>query len=151
MIFKLTREQFLNSTIDEVWNFASSPYNLKKITPDYMDFSINSKDLAKKIYPGMIISYNVAPIFNINMTWVAEITHVVDKHFFVDEQRIGPYIMWHHEHFFETHKNGVIMRDVVTYKLPFGFIGVFMHWLFIKNKLNSIFDYRFEIMDKMFN
>jgi ligand-binding SRPBCC domain-containing protein len=151
MIYQLKREQFLNAGLDKVWDFASSPYNLKKITPDYMDFSIKSPDLPQKIYPGMIISYSVAPLFKIKMTWVAEITHVVEKKFFVDEQRVGPYIMWHHEHFFEAHKNGVIMRDVITYKLPFGFIGVFIHWLFVKKKLNSIFDYRFQTMNKIFN
>ena len=150
MIFTLKREQFVNASLDEVWDFASSPHNLKRITPDHMGFSITSSDLSPKIYPGMIISYNVAPILKIKMKWVSEITQVVEKKYFVDEQRHGPYAMWHHQHFFEPHKNGVMMKDVITYKLPLGFIGNFVHWLFVKKKLNSIFDYRFQEMNKIF-
>jgi len=151
MIYRITRTQLLHANIDEVWEFASSPSNLKKITPDYMNFNIISPDLPKKIYPGMIINYIVSPILKINITWVAEITHIVEKKFFVDEQRIGPYKMWHHEHFFEIQENGVLMKDIITYQLPFGFIGDLMHALFIKRQLNNIFDYRFKLMNQIFN
>ena len=151
MIYQLKREQLLKASIEELWDFASSPYNLKQITPDYMNFSITSIDLSSKIYPGMLISYTVSPILKINMRWFAEITHVIDKKFFIDEQRVGPYKIWHHEHFFEPHQNGVMMRDIVTYQLPFGFVGDLAHWLFIKRQLNNIFDYRFKEMDKLFN
>ena len=63
MIYRITRTQLLHANIDEVWEFASSPSNLKKITPDYMNFNIISPDLPKKIYPGMIINYIVSPIY----------------------------------------------------------------------------------------
>ncbi len=151
MIYTLIREQLLHANIDDVWEFTSSPYNLKKITPEYMNFHIISSNLSKYIYPGMIINYTVSPILKINISWVAEITHVVEKKFFVDEQIIGPYTMWHHEHFFEITENGVLMKDIVTYKLPFGFIGDLMHRCFIKRQLNSIFDYRFKLMNQIFN
>ena len=151
MIYQIKTEQLLHASIDEVWEFASSPHNLKKITPKYMDFSIISEDLPNKIYPGMLISYMVAPIMKIKMLWVAEITQVVEKKFFIDEQRVGPYQIWHHEHFFEIQKNGVLMKDIVTYKLPFGFIGAFVNWIFIKRQLKSIFEYRFQAMNQIFN
>jgi ligand-binding SRPBCC domain-containing protein len=116
-----------------------------------MNFNITSKDLPKKMYPGMLISYTVTPVLGIPMSWLTEITHVEDKKFFIDEQRYGPYSMWHHEHFIEPHKDGVLMRDIITYKLPLGILGQFAHWLFVKRQLNSIFKYRFHKMEEIFN
>ena len=149
--FQFRREQFIQTDIESIWDFASSPKNLKEITPDYMSFDITAKGLPEKMYPGMIISYKVSPLFNIKMNWVTEITHVKDYHFFVDEQRLGPYKMWHHQHFFEKKDNGVMMIDIVTYIPPFGFLGDIANSLFIKKQLNNIFDYRFKIMDQKFN
>tara|TARA_Y100001968_G_C19336384_1_gene707109 strand:+ start:693 stop:1151 length:459 start_codon:yes stop_codon:yes gene_type:complete len=151
MIFQLKREQILHANIDEVWEFASSPENLPKITPKYMNFTITSKKLPKKMYQGMLIMYKVSPVLGIPTTWLAEITQIEEKKFFIDEQKIGPYSLWHHQHFFEPCEGGVIMKDIVTYKLPFGLFGRFLHWLFIKRKLNNIFNYRFQKMDKIFN
>ena len=102
--FQFKREQIINSNIDTIWDFVSSPKNLKDITPDYMLFQITSDNLNQKMYPGMIITYKVAPILNIKIDWMTEITHVRDKKFFIDEQRMGPYKMWHHQHIFENVK-----------------------------------------------
>ena len=151
MIHQLKTEQFLNSNIDHVWDFVSSPKNLKKITPPYMGFDITSTNLPDKMYAGMIITYKVSPIFSIPTTWVTEITHVSEKKFFIDEQRIGPYTMWHHQHFFKKHNNGVLMNDIITYKAPFGPLGVIANHLFISKKLKSIFDYRYKTLNKIFN
>ena len=151
MIYQLKREQFLRSNIDDVWDFASSPRNLKKITPKEMDFNITSNPLPDKMYPGMIITYKVSPILNIRTTWVTEITQIEEKKYFVDEQRVGPYEMWHHQHFFEKLKDGVMMRDIITYKLPFHVLGSVVHSLFVKRKLESIFDFRFKKMDEIFH
>ncbi len=82
-------EQKVNASLNEVWDFISSPTNLKEITPDYMGFDITSKNLPEKMYPGMIISYKVKPVAGIKTTWVTEITQVKDKNYFVDEQRVG--------------------------------------------------------------
>ena len=113
-------------SIDEVWDFISSPVNLKEITPDYMGFDIVTEDIPKRMYEGMIIGYKVSPIAGIKTKWLTEITHVVDKKYFVDEQRIGPYKMWHHQHFIEPlPEGGVLMTDIVTYQPPFGFFGGF--------------------------
>ena len=149
--FQFNREQFIRTDLETIWDFASSPKNLKEITPDYMLFDITSKNLPEKMYPGMIISYKVSPLFNIKMNWVTEITHIKDYHFFVDEQRLGPYKMWHHQHHFEKKDNGILMTDIVTYIPPFGFLGNIANSLFIKKQLNNIFDHRYKIMDKKFN
>ena len=151
MFHQIRKEQFLKANIDDVWKFISSPENLKLITPKYMNFIITSKNIVKKMYPGMIISYTVSPIFKFNLNWVAEITHMEENKFFVDEQRIGPYKMWHHQHIFMQHKNGVLMTDIVSYQLPLGFIGRIINAMFIKQRLDSIFNYRFRELEKIFN
>ena len=99
--FQFTSVQYLNSDIKSVWKFACSPKNLKKFTPDYMLFNITS-EIKDKMYPGMIISYQVAPILKSKLNWVTEITHVIENKFFVYEHRIGPYALWHHQNLFEV-------------------------------------------------
>ncbi|NNK90772.1 MAG: SRPBCC family protein [Saprospiraceae bacterium] len=148
--YQLNEKQFVPATIDEVWDFISSPANLKEITPDYMGFDITSKDLPEKMYPGMIISYKVSPLLGIKMTWVTEITQVRDKEFFIDEQRVGPYSMWHHQHHIKPVEGGVMMTDIVTYQPPLGPLGAIANRLLIRKQLKEIFDYRRMAMDKRF-
>lgn len=148
--YQLHKTQKIPATIDQVWDFISSPANLKKITPEYMGFNITSKMLTEKMYPGMIISYKVSPVLGIKMTWVTEITQVKDKEYFVDEQRVGPYSMWHHEHKIEPIEGGVLMTDIVSYKPPFGILGSIANHILIKKQLQEIFDYRTVAMEKMF-
>ena len=148
--FQFSSVQYLNSDIKSVWEFASSPKNLKQITPDYMLFNITSEN-QDKMYPGMIISYQVAPILKLKLNWVTEITHVIENNFFVDEQKIGPYALWHHQHLFEVVDKRVKMTDILTYKLPFGFIGRLANTLFIEKQIKSIFEYRRIKMHQLFN
>jgi ligand-binding SRPBCC domain-containing protein len=148
--YQLHKTQKIPATIDQVWDFISSPANLKKITPEYMGFNITSKLLSEKMYPGMIISYKVSPVLGIKMTWVTEITQVKEKEYFVDEQRVGPYSMWHHEHKIEPIEGGVLMTDIVSYQPPFGFLGSIANSILIKKQLKEIFDYRVTAVEKMF-
>ena len=140
-IFKLKYSQKLPISLNEAWDFLSSPNNLELITPKSMDFNITDWD-RKKAYPAQIIQYTVKPILGIKINWVTEITHVRGKEYFVDEQRFGPYTFWHHKHFIKEIEGGVIMEDVIHYKPPFGLLGVLLNFLFINSKLNSIFKHR---------
>ena len=149
-IYQVEKAQKLPGTIEKVWDFISSPQNLKKISPPYMRFEITSNNLPVKMYPGMIISYKVSPLLGIKLTWVTEITHVKEKEFFVDEQRIGPYSMWHHQHKIEPIENGVLMSDIVTYKPPFGILGNLSNQLFIETQLERIFDFRETALENIF-
>ncbi len=149
--YQLKREQFIKATIDEVWDFMSSPKNLKDITPKHMGFDITSDNKDEKMYEGMIISYIVKPMLGIPTKWVTEITHVVDKKYFVDEQRIGPYKLWHHQHILEEKNGGVYMKDIVTYEPPMGILGAIANSLFIKSQLDTIFKFRFKAVDKKYN
>lgn len=148
--YQFKRELRVKANIDEVWDFISSPRNLKEITPDYMGFDITTEDLPEKMYPGMIISYMVTPLFGIKTPWVTEITHVKDKSYFVDEQRVGPYKIWHHEHFIEPFEEGVLMKDIVSYKPPFGFLGSIANRLIINKKLDEIFNYRTKVIQEKY-
>ncbi len=148
--YQFTATQKIPASVEQVWDFISSPKNLKEITPAYMGFEITGANLPEKMYPGMIISYKVSPLLGIKMTWVTEITHVENHRYFVDEQRMGPYAMWHHQHKVETIEGGVLMTDIVSYQPPLGFLGVIANALFIRGKLKEIFDFRTVAVEKMF-
>ena len=140
-IFKLKYSQKLPINLNEAWDFLSSPNNLELITPKSMDFNITDWD-KRKAYAGQIIQYTVRPVLGFKINWVTEITQVKDKEFFIDEQRFGPYSFWHHKHFIKEIDGGVLMEDLIHYKIPFGPIGVLLNFLFINSKLNNVFKYR---------
>lgn len=148
--YQFRREQFIKSSISEVWDFISTPQNLKRITPNYMGFDICTPDLPDSAYEGMIIAYTVRPLLGIPTTWVTEITRVVPHKYFVDEQRVGPYKLWHHEHHIEAVENGVLMKDIVSYSPPLGFLGQLANILVIRKKLEEIFEYRKKAIEEIF-
>jgi ligand-binding SRPBCC domain-containing protein len=149
-IYQLKTSQKLPISIEKAWEFFSNPANLSKITPTWLNFQVTSA-LPDKMYAGLIITYFVRPMLNIPQTWVTEITHVQEPNYFVDEQRFGPYKMWHHEHIFkQTEDNSILMEDIVSYAVPFGIIGRIVNKLIISKKINEIFNYRREVLEKMF-
>lgn len=148
--YQLHKQQHIKATIDEVWEFISSPHNLKHITPEYMGFDITISNLPKTMYPGMIITYKVRPMLRIPVKWVTEITHVEHKKYFIDEQRIGPYSLWHHQHILQKVEDGVLMTDIVSYKPPLGLLGALANALFIRKKLEAIFTFRKSALEKRF-
>ncbi|WP_366183925.1 SRPBCC family protein [Flavobacterium ovatum] len=149
-LYKKESVQIINASLEECWAFFSSPQNLQKITPETMGFKITDYD-GKKMYAGQIIQYKVSPVLGVKLPWVTEITVVKDKSYFIDEQRFGPYALWHHKHFFEATAQGVKMTDVVHYGLPLGFLGRIMNTLVVKNKLTEIFAYREKAVNEIFN
>jgi ligand-binding SRPBCC domain-containing protein len=146
---KLYNKQFLPIDIKLAWEFFSSPKNLSKITPSYMDFQITS-ELPEEMYEGMIITYTVKPVAGIPINWVTEISHIRKPYFFIDTQLSGPYKLWHHQHLFKEVKNGIEMEDIVHYKLPFGILGNIANFLFVKKQLEGIFNYRQKILSEIF-
>lgn len=148
-LYQLKSKQFLPISLDEAWTFLSEPRNLKTITPEYMGFEI-CDGADRPMYQGQIIQYIVTPVLGIKTKWVTEITHVVDKSFFVDEQRFGPYAFWHHKHFLKEVPGGVEMEDIIDYKIPFGIFGQLVHPILVKPKLNEIFNYRQQKLEALF-
>jgi ligand-binding SRPBCC domain-containing protein len=149
-VYSLKTVQHLPISLDEAWDFFSSPANLKEITPSNLGFNIISKHHGEKMYQGQVIEYKVSPVLGIPLYWMTEITHVADKRYFVDEQRFGPYSMWHHQHHFKAVEGGVEMTDIVHYKIPFWILGDFAHALFVKNEVKKIFDHRFVAVEQRF-
>jgi len=148
--YQFKRTMALPVTINQLWDFISSPSNLKEITPPKMGFRVTNDVDGVKMYPGMIITYKVTPIMGIELTWVTEITQVKEKESFVDEQRVGPYAMWHHEHKIEPITDGVLMTDIVSYQPPLGILGTLANQWFIDKSLREIFDYRSQVLQLKF-
>ncbi len=137
-------------SIGQAWDFFSNPANLKEITPDNLGFKIISKYHGEKMYPGQIIEYTVSPLLGIPMYWMTEITHVSPLKYFVDEQRFGPYSMWHHQHHFKEIEGGVEMTDIVHYKVPLGILGDIANVILVKKQLDKIFKHRIAAVEKRF-
>ena len=148
-LYTLHKKQNLPISVDEAWAFLSNPANLKTITPDYMSFNILS-GADRPMFTGQIIQYIVTPVLGIPTKWVTEITHVIDKKYFVDEQRFGPYSLWHHKHFIKEIPGGVEMEDIIDYKVPLGILGQLVHPILVKPKLEEIFSYRQKKLVELF-
>lgn len=137
--------------MDTIWSFFSSPENLNEITPDNMGFNIITPRPIPEMYEGQVIEYKVSPLLNIPLYWKTEITEVRDKEYFIDEQRKGPYKLWRHKHIFEDKGDYVLMIDELEYALPLGILGVLAQKIFVKNRIEEIFNYRFEKVEELFN
>lgn len=148
-VYTLKAEQKLKLSIEEAWEFFSNPKNLKRITPEHLGFHIIN-ELPEKMYAGMLISYRLSPIKPFKVTWVTEITQVNEPHHFIDNQRFGPYSMWHHQHFFEEIEGGVLMKDIIHYVVPFGVFGRIANTLFVRSQLNGIFAFRKKVLRELF-
>ena len=147
--YQLKRNQILPTDQESAWRFFSNPSNLRQITPPWLDFRITSQTPGK-IYAGLIITYKIDPFAGIAVPWVSEITQVKEPHFFVDEQRHGPFSFWHHQHHLKPVPGGVEKLDDIHYRLPGGLIGILAHTLSVHRKLNEIFDYRQKVLNQIF-
>ncbi|GAC1381525.1 MAG: SRPBCC family protein [Ginsengibacter sp.] len=149
-VYSLKTVQQIPVSLDTAWDYFSSPANLADITPDKLGFKIISLHHGTKMYAGQIIEYTVKPLLGIPLYWMTEITHVKDKEYFIDEQRFGPYSLWHHQHHFKEVDNGVEMTDIVHYKLPLSVLGDFANSIMVKKQLKQIFDYRYDKVESLF-
>jgi len=149
-IHTINKTLVIRASMEECWSFFSSPANLGKITPPELDFRVISEEPAR-IYPGLMIRYRVRPLLGIPVTWLTEITHVRENEYFSDEQRVGPYAIWHHEHFFQKLDDShVEIRDLVHYALPFWLVGDLVHALVVKRQIENIFEFREKSVRELF-
>ena len=149
-VYSLKTVQLINTSLEEAWDFFGRPENLAAITPEALGFKITSAHYGEAMYAGQIIEYKVAPLLGIALYWMTEITHVESRKYFIDEQRFGPYALWHHQHHFKEIPGGVEMTDIVNYRMPLGFIGRAANQIFVKNQLKSIFDFRSAKVEELF-
>jgi ligand-binding SRPBCC domain-containing protein len=149
-LYRLHFRQNLPIEIRKAWDFFSNPHNLRQITPPWLNFEITS-DLPESMYAGMLITYQIRPVLGIANNWITEITHVREPYYFVDEQRFGPYKFWHHQHIFKEAASSVEMDDIVSYGLPFGLLGRIMSETLVRKKLEEIFIFRRQALERIFN
>ena len=151
-VYSLKAIQEIPVNIETAWDFFSRPENLDAITPKKLGFKILniSKNYANEMYAGQVIEYTVRPLLGIPLYWMTEITHVKEKKYFIDEQRFGPYSLWHHQHHFKQTNDGIEMTDMVHYKIPFWFIGDIANIIIIRKQLKEIFEYRYKVVQEKF-
>lgn len=150
-IYYYKTEQFLSTDINTAWNFFSSAKNLARITPPELDFNILTALDEKDIYQGMLIEYTITPLFGILLNWQTQILTIKKPEMFIDKQLKGPYKIWEHTHEFIQTEKGVLMKDSVKYLLPLGILGNIAHSLFVRRKIERIFNYRKQVLNKIFN
>ncbi len=149
-VYRIHRKQFIPAQRSEVWDFFSRPQNLAAITPPDMKFQVLNASQSNRMYPGQIIEYKVCPMAGLSLYWMTEITQVREGRLFIDEQRVGPYKLWHHQHHFNLVEGGVEMTDIIHYQLPLGWLGDLAHSLFVRKRLANIFDFRFQKTEEIF-
>ena len=149
-VYSIKEVQRMPVSLDEAWSFFSHPRNLAVMTPEYLNLKFTNELFGDEMYPGQVMTYKVKPVLGIPMFWMTEITHVMDRKFFVDEQRFGPYALWHHQHHFREIHGGVEMTDLVHYKVPGWIIGDLANTLFIRKKLEEIFTFRRKKVEELF-
>ncbi len=151
-VYRISDEIVINAPLKEVWSFFSNPLNLKRITPPEMNLKYRFEPESDSVYPGMLLAYMVSPVAGIPVEWITEITAVDPKKRFVDEQRKGPFAMWHHIHEFQSlGENKTLARDLVYYRIPLGFLGKLAHFLFVRRQTQAMFTHRKEALDKIFS
>jgi ligand-binding SRPBCC domain-containing protein len=136
-------------TPEQAWTFFSSPRNLNEITPADMTFHITS-EIPDEMYEGLFITYKLKPLLNIPVSWVTEITHIKNQSYFIDEQRVGPYRMWHHEHHFREVPGGVEMTDILHYDVGKSIFGWMASKLFVDQRVKEIFEFREKKLRELF-
>lgn len=141
--------QRIPASLETTWEFFSDPRNLMKLTPPFLNLVPVNKIFGDKAYAGQVLIYKVKPVMGIPIEWMTEIKNVEPCKMFIDEQRKGPYKLWHHQHHFKAIDGGVEMTDIVHYRVPFGFLGDLAHPM-VKTKLNQIFSFRFEKIKEEF-
>ena len=133
--------QIISIPIDKAFSFFEKPENLSEITPDWLNFRFNNKNRRSETYEGAEFDYTIR-WFAIKIKWHTKISEYHHLERFTDVQVKGPYVMWSHLHTFEPVPEGTLIRDAVTYGIPFGLIGKIFHRFIIMEQLRDIFSYR---------
>jgi len=149
--YRLITKQFLPITLQQAWEFFSSPVNLALITPKRLNFQIVSISGEGPVHEGQIIQYRITVLPFVRMRWKTEITEVIEHRSFTDIQRKGPYAYWSHKHIFAKVEGGVEMTDELEYAIPLGLLGRLANFLFVGREVKDIFKYRFKVLNQYFN
>ncbi|THH36499.1 SRPBCC family protein [Neolewinella litorea] len=141
----------ISRPLAETWDFFSRPENLEKLTPPDVHFEIRSPVAGVEMYEGMIIQYRVTPFPGFTSDWVTEITHIEHHRHFIDDQRVGPFALWHHQHHFRAlDAQTTEMHDILHYQAPLGPLGSLANRLFVRKQVEGIFTAREAAIRRLF-
>lgn len=141
-------EQWIARRPEEVFGFFSDPYNLEKITPEFVHFRVVATTTSQ-LRAGTCIDYRLR-LHGVPVRWQSRIESWDPNRRFVDVQTRGPYKLWHHTHEFEPFRDGTIIRDRVRYELPVGALGELVAGRLVTRDIQSIFDFRREKISELF-
>jgi uncharacterized protein (TIGR01777 family) len=133
-------EQWVPRAPAAIWPYFCNERNLEEITPDFLHFEVVGKS-TPEIGEGTLIDYRLR-LNGVPMAWRSRIEEWRPERRFVDEQVKGPYAHWRHEHEFIPLANGTLMRDVVRYRLPLGWLGSVVAGRKVQSRVDEIFAYR---------
>ncbi len=114
--------------------------NLEELTPGFLNFEVLGKS-TREIGEGTLIDYRLK-LSGIPLGWQSRIENWEPARRFVDTQVRGPYSCWRHEHEFIPLANGTLMRDVVRYRLPLGWLGSVVAGWKVESQVDQIFSFR---------
>jgi hypothetical protein len=140
-------EQWVPQSIEKTFSFFKEAKNLEKITPEFLKFKV-LKQSTQTIQEGTKISYRFS-LHGFPVTWQSQITDWKPSRKFSDIQVRGPYNHWHHTHEFDEKNGGTLVRDQVTYKVPFGVLGDIIIDPFIRKDLEKIFSHRRKVIQSI--
>ena len=147
-VYTLHAEQTVPRTLDEVFSFFNRPENLEDLTPKSLRFQIlTPRPLVME--KGLLIDYTIR-IWGVPLHWRTLITAYDPPYRFVDEQLKGPYAFWHHTHTFTEVDSGVKIEDDVSYAMPLGWLGQFVHAIYVQHDVRRIFNHRKQIIEELF-
>lgn len=135
--------------LEEVFSFFSKAENLERLTPASLHFEIISpQPIEMKV--GATIDYRLR-LLGVPFRWQSVITAWEPPNLFADDQTLGPYQHWHHEHRFSALKSGTEIMDRVQYRVAGGPIEPLIHALFVGPQLKRVFKYRERIIREIFD
>jgi len=133
-------EQWVPHAPEEIWPFFCDEGNLEELTPGFLNFEVLGKS-TREIGEGTLIDYRLK-LNGIPMGWQSRIENWEPARRFVDTQVKGPYSYWRHAHEFIPLANGTLMRDIVHYRLPLGWLGSVVAGWKVEAQVDQIFSFR---------
>ncbi len=133
-------EQWVPHAPEEIWRFFCDEGNLEELTPGFLHFKVRGKSTLD-IGEGTLIDYRLK-LNGIPMDWQSRIENWDPARRFVDIQVKGPYSYWRHAHEFIPMANGTLLRDIVHYRLPLGWLGSVVAGRKVESQVDRIFSYR---------
>ncbi len=135
------KSSYINCDTKSLFDFHLDTNNLTKITPTNIKVELLTKNFKPVV--SQILKIKSTKYF-IPMMWEVKIEKIEEPNLLVDIALKSPFAFWEHKHIFIKHGNMSELKDVITFKMPFGILGVLLSF-FVKKDLQNMFDYRHKI------